>query len=424
MHGNHTPERQRRLDTGARAGRYHRERSRVLSPLPAPEPALPIRVSIVQPALPAYRVPVFRELASREGIESTLHYAEQPNLSNAAPEGFRAQTVRRRSVRVKGQAFFVEPYLWSLAMPKASDVLVAGWNTRSLLLGPALGRAKRKGVGTVVWGHGFSKRESPRRLKMRDAMACKADAVVFYNNAGADAFRARNPEYLASGGGVFVAINSLDQQEIQAARTEWLGRPADLAAFRAERGLPEDGPVAVFVSRLLEENRVDLLLEATAKIPELTTVVIGKGPDKERLEGIARRLGIESRVRFPGPVYGEPQIAPWYLSSQVFVYPVNIGLSAMHALGYGVPIVTSDDIASHNPEIEAVEDGVNAMLYKDGDVDAMADAIRALTGDREKQHAFSEAARKTVIERFNVPKMVDGLEAAIRHAYERVSSDQ
>jgi glycosyltransferase involved in cell wall biosynthesis len=323
--------------------------------------------------------------------------------------------------------FYIEPEPWKLANNARSDVLVAGWNTRILLLGPSLARARRKGVGTVVWGHGYSKRESQRRLKIRDAMACKADAVVFYNHTGADAFRARNPDYLEQGGGVFVAINSLDQAEIQAARADWLARPDDLKAFRAEQGIPEPDsgrPVAIFVSRLLEDNRTELLLEATAKIPDLTTLVIGKGPDKERLEGIAQKLGIADRVRFPGPVYGEPKIAPWYLSSQVFVYPVNIGLSAMHALGYGVPIVTSDDIASHNPEIEAVEDGVNAMLYKDGDVDAMADAIRALTSDRGTQQTYSEAARRTVIERFNVPKMVDGLEAAIRHAWERVTSDQ
>lgn len=383
-----------------------------------------IRVSIQQPALPAYRVPVFRELASRDGLDVTLHFAEQPEMTNAEADGFRAEPIRQRTVRLGGQTAILVPALWSLASRKQSDVLVAGWNSRSVLLPVSLGRARRRGVGTVIWGHGFSKRESPKRLAMRDALALKADSVVFYNNTAAEAFRDRNPGYLERGGGVFVAINSLDQAEIQAAREDWLGRPDDLTAFRREHGLPGpgEGRVAIFVSRLLEENRTDLLLEATAKIEGLTTVVIGKGPDKARLEAIAQNLGIADRVIFPGAVYGEPAIAPWFLSSQVFVYPVNIGLSAMHALGYGVPIVTSDDIASHNPEIEAVEDGVNAALYADGDVDAMADAIRGVVGDVERQHQLSEAARRTVIERFNVPKMVDGLEAAIRHAAERANS--
>jgi glycosyltransferase involved in cell wall biosynthesis len=380
----------------------------------------PIRVTLVQPALPAYRVPVFRELAARPGIDLTVRFAEQPDLTNAEPGGFRAEPIRQTTLRLRGQSLILVPELLSLATRKRSDVLLAPWNTRSVLLGPALARARRQGVGTALWGHGFSKRESARRLAMRDRAGRRADAVVFYNHAAADAFRARHPGYLASGGGAFVAINSLDQTPIQAARQDWLARPGDLAAFRAEHTLPDPGrPVAIFVSRLMEENRVDLLLEATARIPDLTTVVIGNGPDRDRLGALAETLGVAGRVLFPGAVYGEDRIAPWYLSSGVFVYPVNIGLSAMHALGYGVPIVTSDDLASHNPEIEAVEDGVNALLYRDGDVDAMADAIRALTGDREKQRAFSEAARATVLERFNVTKMVDGLEAAIRHAHAR-----
>lgn len=103
----------------------------------------------------------------------------------------------------------------------------------------------------------------------------------------------------------------------------------------------------------------------------------------------------------------------------MFVYPVNIGLSAMHALGYGLPVVTSDNIVGHNPEIEAVEHGVNSVLYADGDVDAMADAIREVAADEAKRSAMSEAARRTVLERFNIPKMVDGMEAAIRHAADR-----
>jgi len=376
-----------------------------------------IRASIVQPAMPAYRIPVFRTLAARDGIDLQLHYASQKHLGNAEAEGYKSTQIRARTLRIKGQSIVFVPTVWQLATRKNCDVLAMPWNTRWVLNSPALARARRRGVGTVVWGHGFSKRESPKRLALRDAVANKADSVVFYNNTAADAFRARNPGHA----GVFVAINSLDQTEIQRARTDWLSRQSDLKAFKAEHGL-DAGPVAIFVSRLLEENRAEMLLEATSMIENLTAVIIGKGPDADRLKSITTKLGIEDRVRFPGAIYGEDSIAPWYVSSHVFVYPVNIGLSAMHALGYGVPIVTSDNIAGHNPEIEAVEDGSNAVLYKDGDIESMANAIRSLTGDTEKQRAYSEAARQTVVERFNVPKMVDGLEAAVRHAHERARS--
>jgi glycosyltransferase involved in cell wall biosynthesis len=368
----------------------------------------PIRVAIVQPALPAYRVPVFRELASRKGLEPTVYYSEQPDLANARPDGFRGEPVRQRSIL--GGRLILAPAVWRLAARRRADVLVAGWNTRSALLPPALVRARAAGVGTVLWGHGYSKSEGTGRRGLRDRFASLADAVVFYNHGAAEAFRARNPRHR----GVFVAINSLDQDEIQRAREDWLGRPGELASFRTEHRL--HGPTALFVSRLLEENRVDLLLRATATVQGLTTVIIGKGPDRERLETLARELGIADRVRFPGAIYGEDAIAPWFLSADVFVYPVNIGLSIMHAMGYALPVVTSDHLAGHNPEIEALEPGVNGLLYRDADLDAMADAIRAIVNDPPRRDAMGEAARRTVLERFNIPRMVDGLEAAIRHA--------
>jgi glycosyltransferase involved in cell wall biosynthesis len=369
-----------------------------------------IRVAIQQPALPAYRVPVFRELASRPGLDPTLHYAEQPNLANAEPDGFNAVRIDQRTLL--GGRFILVPRLWSLASRKHAEVLVASWNTRSLLLPPALLRARRAGVGTVLWGHGFSKSEGAGRRGLRDRLALMADAVAFYNHAAAEAFKARNPSHH----GVFVAINSLDQTAIQHAREDWLARPHDLADFRAANRL-DRGPVALFVSRLLEENRVDLLLHAASKIQGLTVAIVGKGPDLPRLQAIANELDIADRVVFPGPVYGEPSIAPWFLAASLFVYPVNIGLSAMHALGYGLPVVTSDNIAAHNPEIEAVENGVNGVLYPDGDTDALAEAIRATIADEPRRLAMADAARRTVLERFNIPTMVDGLEAAIRHAH-------
>ncbi len=373
-----------------------------------------IRVAIQQPALPAYRVPVFRELAARGGVDITLHYAEQPGLANAEPEGFDARPIRQHTIRVGRQSVILVPALWSLAGGRDADVLVASWNSRSVLLMPALRRARRRGVGTVVWGHGFSKSEGTGRRGLRDRIALAADAVLFYNHTAAGAFRQRHPGHP----GVFVAVNSLDQTAIQNAREDWLGRPADLAAFRAEHGL-DRGPVALFVSRLLEENRVDLLLRAAAKVDGLTVAVVGDGPDRERLERLARDLGIADRVRFPGAVYGEAAVAPWFLSSGVFVYPVNIGLSVMHAMGYGLPVVTSDNIAGHNPEIEAVEPGVNGLLYADGDTDAMADAIRSIVADDARRAAMADAARRTVLERFTVPVMVDGMVEAIRFAADR-----
>ena len=179
-----------------------------------------------------------------------------------------------------------------------------------------------------------------------------------------------------------------------------------------------DGRTVLFVSRL-DGNRVDLLIDAAAllaeKMPDLTLVLIGKGDERPALEHRAADRGIAANVRFLGPVYGEPDLAPWFLCADAYCYPVNIGLSLMHAFGYGLPVVTSDRTESQNPEIEAFRDGENGLTYADGDPAALAAALGWLLDDPDLRGRLGREARRTVLEEFTLSNMVDGFVASAEY---------
>jgi glycosyltransferase involved in cell wall biosynthesis len=107
------------------------------------------------------------------------------------------------------------------------------------------------------------------------------------------------------------------------------------------------------------------------------------------------------------------------LASDVFCYPANIGLSILHAFGYGLPVVTGDDLASHNPEIEALVPGVNGLTFRHGDSASLAQSLARIFDDRALAASMHAAAHKTVMEKFTVQRMVDGIEAAVRYAASR-----
>lgn len=375
---------------------------------------MPLRVVIQQPALAAYRVPVFRELARRPGIELLVTYASDPNLPNAPPDGFRAEPIIQRKLRLGPRSAMVDPAQWRFATRAAADVLILTWNVQYATLVPSLLRARASGVRTILWGHGYSKHEAAWRRWPRERVAGLADALLFYNHTTADRFAAAGwPRER-----LFVALNALDQEPIQAARNDWLARPADLAAFRTQHGL-DRGPVVLFVSRLDPANRLDLLVEAAAALrprhPHLRVIVIGKGDaEQARLTALAARLGVTDCVRFLGAIYGEPALAPWFLSADVFCYPANIGLSILHAFGYGLPVVTSDELASQNPEIEALRHGENGLVYTHNDAAALADALDALLKDRPRLDRLAAAAHATATERFTLANMVSGFGDAIQ----------
>lgn len=371
---------------------------------------MPLRVVIQQLALPKYRVATFRELARRPDIDLHVVYGEMPGLPNVEPDGFRGTMVRQRFIKVGSREAILHSPQIHYASRKRADVLILTWNLHYLTLVPALVRARRSGVGTILWGHGYSVAEAAGRSKLRSSVGKLADALLFYGDRTANAFA----ESGWARDRLFVARNSLDQESISAAREDWLARPDDLAAFRRERG---EGPTLLFVSRLLPENRVDLLIEAVARLagkyPTLGVSLIGKGEQGE-LKALADRLGVASRIRFLGPIYDERELAPHFLTADAFVYPAKLGLSIMHSFGYGLPLITSADETVQMPEREALREGVNGLTYRDGDSSDLAQAIDELLSDPAKRRSMGEAALETIRSDYSISRMVDGFEAAIR----------
>lgn len=379
-----------------------------------------IRVVLHQPALPKYRVPVFRALAERPGIELTVVHGEWPGITNVAAEGFESRRSELRWVSKWPRALWYDRAQVANASGRACDVLVMPWNLNSLTLVPALVRARAAGVGTVLWGHGYSKNDHPARRAVRERALGLCDAVVLYSAGVAQAVRGRVPFPER----VFVAPNALDHRKIDAARESWLSDPSRLARFRAERGL-EGRPVVLFVSRLERDNRVEMLLEAVASVrarfPGVVLAVVGDGDERAALEARAAALGLGDSARFLGAMYAEEDLAPWYLSARCFAYPRNIGLSLLHAMAYGVPVITGGNPTSHGPEFDALKDGENGLVFKDLDTAALADRLGLLLGDDALAARLGEGARRTARSGFTLERMVDGLESAIRYAHRRAS---
>ncbi|MDZ4657287.1 MAG: glycosyltransferase family 4 protein [Bythopirellula sp.] len=375
----------------------------------------PIRLIIQQPSLAKYRVPVFRELAKCPDIDLKLLYGARPDLPNVEADGFKAEPVYLWQQKIRGQQVFWHSAQWNSASRKQADVLILTWNPRYTSLVPTLLKAKAMGVRTILWGHGYSKTESTVRKKIRYSVAKLATSLMFYNQRA-------EQSYLDAGWdpqSIFVARNSLDQAPIQTAKVAWQQSSEKLEQFRREQNLGP-GPHILFVSRLDPDNRLDLLVEAVAKLsaefPHLQVNIVGKGAaEQERLQVLAGERGVGAHFRFVGPIYEELALAPWFLTANVFCYPANIGLSVLHAFGYGLPVVTSDDLSGQNPEIEALKPGENGLFYRHEDAGALADCLRSIILNPDVAQRMSAEAVRTVTEEFSLPHMVGQMAAAVRY---------
>lgn len=175
--------------------------------------------------------------------------------------------------------------------------------------------------------------------------------------------------------------------------------PEQLEAFRRQQGLVGKH-VILQVVRLSRIKRAELLVQAAELMlrqrQNLLFVLIGDGEMRQELESQVKARGMEYAFRFLGAIYDETILAFWYLSADAFVVPTCIGLSAHHAMCYGVPIVTDDSLDGQTSEFDILSDGLNAVTYAEGDVASLAQAIERVVSDPELRAVLSRNATISV----------------------------
>jgi glycosyltransferase involved in cell wall biosynthesis len=122
---------------------------------------------------------------------------------------------------------------------------------------------------------------------------------------------------------------------------EVLPHPPQQLAYRCEA---YEGFV-LSASRLDRAKRIDLLLEAAALDPSLQVVVVGDGPDRERLEAIARERGLDGRARFEGRVSAERLAELYARCGSVYYAPVDedFGMGPYESFLAEKPVITATD---------------------------------------------------------------------------------
>jgi glycosyltransferase involved in cell wall biosynthesis len=164
------------------------------------------------------------------------------------------------------------------------------------------------------------------------------------------------------------------------------------------------GPWAcVLVARLAKRKGVDLVLQAMSRLPfkDWRLHVIGDGPLRDSLEGMARDLGIADRVQFWGFV-DEEQKFKVMRQSQVFVLPTlfeGFGIAYLEAMGCGLPVIASG-MGGHR---DFIEDGVNGLWVDPRTCEGLVEALTRLHQDPGWTKRLGDAARRTA-EAYRVEK--------------------
>ncbi len=165
-----------------------------------------------------------------------------------------------------------------------------------------------------------------------------------------------------------------------------------------------NGKIVGFVGGFYPWHGLDLLLDAFASLgnefPDMKLLLIGDGPERKRLEGRAKVLGVGHRVLFAGTI-SHRDLPKWIASFHIGVMPdsneYGSPMKIFEYMSMGKPVVVPDYI----PLRDVVDDGVEGLIFPPGNVDALAQRMRTLLEDNETYARMSGAARRKVVQRHN-----------------------
>ena len=173
---------------------------------------------------------------------------------------------------------------------------------------------------------------------------------------------------------------------------EVLSHPPQDLAYRCDGY----GDFVLSVNRLDRAKRIDLLLEAAALDSGLEVVIAGDGPDRQRLEGLARERRLDGRARFAGRV-SEEELADLYgRCLAVYYAPLDedYGMVPFEAFLSEKPVLTTTDAGG---PLEVVTDGRTGLVVSP-DAHELARATGWLREHREDAASFGRAGRAIAAE--------------------------
>jgi glycosyltransferase involved in cell wall biosynthesis len=244
-----------------------------------------------------------------------------------------------------------------------------------------------------LWTHGWYGNESFIKKVVKKIFFNLSDGLFLYGNYAKklmikEGFRDDN---------LHVLYNSLNYDKQLVVRQKLQNTDIYSNYFK------NDYPILIFIGRLSKGKNLEQLINAFKQLKNnkifVNLVFIGTGSDMDRLKEKANN--IINSVWFYGPCYDEEKIGELIYNATICISPGNVGLTAMHSLVYGTPVITHSDFSNQMPEFEAIKEDVSGTFFiKDNETD-LANKIQMWLSKSENREKTRLDCFEIIDEKYN-----------------------
>ena len=354
-----------------------------------------------------YRQPIFEQLLKSKNIEFYFSAAKKSNNDIKLVDSFFYETERfiplnnywlTNTILYQSEIFnAVQKSKADVIIYLADPNFISTWLTATYF--------KLKGKKILFWTHGFIRGNSLAD-KAKIAFLKIANKVLLYGNKA----KLNLIQHGFDSDRLCPIYNSLNYNEHLHYRDKF--NSAERMDLRNKLFEEPELIQLYFVGRLTVVKKLHLLLELILELKNkynlrVNLLYIGDGQAKDSLQKLA--LSDEYLIKhvcFYGQTYNEKELSELIMSSDICVSPGEIGLTAMHSLAYGIPVVTHSNYMTQMPEYEAVIDGYTGKLFQDNNFESLVVAVENLITnpiDNVKNNCIE------IIEKYYTPEVQSSL---------------
>ena len=349
-------------------------------------------VLMVQRIGPHYRLRLFQALSRLKDIRFYVSYGEarpSDSLQSVFPTHINYLPVTNYWLTKRGPVLWQSRVLHNFLSKKVDIVILEAnpYVISSVMLCMFAFIFRKK---VLLWGHGVGSKKNWLVRIMKVVIPRLLGGFVFYD-------RDRASQLVMWGlpkRNVFVVNNSVDTEVINTLALEWK---------------KQKRKNILFIGRFIIEKRLELLIQgfslAKDKLPSyITLTLVGDGPERANLSTLVHDLKLELKVRFMGEMTNESDLAEIFNDSWVSVSPGRIGLSAVHSLAYGVPLLVAD-AEQHSPEIALLQNQQTGVYFKSLDPLDLANKLIDMWNDPLRLERMSDRGRRLIEGKYSIGTM-------------------
>ena len=316
-----------------------------------------------------YRISIFKKI--NNDLNADFYFGDIPNSSIKKIDYKDLSNFKKEFKTIKIKSFFWYKGSHKVVFQSYQNIILTGdpqilSNWLILILAQIL---RKK---TYLWTHGLYGKETKLKRILKKIYFGLADRIFLYGDYAKNLMINDNFDKNK----LIPLYNSLNYAEQLTVRNNL----SKTTIYTGHFG--NNNPVLIYIGRIQKVKRLDLILHAMEILNKqdivLNLVIVGGCSKEVNISNDIKKHNLEKQVWLYGSNYDEKRNGELIYNSDICISPGNVGLTAIHSLMYGTPVITHNNFSKQMPEFETIVENYTGGFFEENNVDDLSLTIKKI----------------------------------------------